>query len=43
MASVYRERIGDERLQAVVDHVRCWLFPTDENAEVIPFAKTASR
>ncbi len=27
MASVYRERIGDERLQAVTDHVRAWLFP----------------
>ena len=27
MASVYRERIGDERLKAVTDHVRKWLFP----------------
>jgi integrase len=27
MASVYRERIGDERLKAVSDHVRGWLFP----------------
>jgi integrase len=26
MASVYRERIGDERLRAVADHVRQWLF-----------------
>ena len=26
MASVYRERIGDERLQAVAEHVRKWLF-----------------
>jgi integrase len=26
MASVYRERIGDDRLRAVVDHVRRWLF-----------------
>jgi integrase len=26
MASVYRERIGDERLKAVTDHVRKWLF-----------------
>jgi integrase len=25
MASVYRERIGDDRLRAVVDHVRTWL------------------
>lgn len=27
MAAVYRERIGDDRLQAVVNHVRAWLFP----------------
>ncbi|HVS36835.1 MAG TPA: tyrosine-type recombinase/integrase [Gemmataceae bacterium] len=27
MASVYRERIGDERLKAVAEHVRAWLFP----------------
>ena len=26
MASVYRERIGDERLKAIADHVRTWLF-----------------
>ncbi len=26
MASRYRERIGDERLRAVVEHVRKWLF-----------------
>ncbi|HEV3438426.1 MAG TPA: tyrosine-type recombinase/integrase [Gemmata sp.] len=26
MASVYRERISDERLKAVSDHVRKWLF-----------------
>ena len=25
MASVYRERIGDDRLRAVVEHVRQWL------------------
>ncbi|MBA3315131.1 MAG: hypothetical protein H0T47_17815 [Planctomycetaceae bacterium] len=24
--SLYRERIGDDRLRAVVDHVRAWLF-----------------
>lgn len=28
MASVYRERISDERLKAVTDHVRRWLFET---------------
>jgi integrase len=27
MASVYRERISDDRLRAVTDHVRGWLFP----------------
>jgi integrase len=27
MASVYRETISDDRLRAVVDHVRQWLFP----------------
>jgi integrase len=26
MASVYRERIGDDRLRAVVEHVRSWLL-----------------
>jgi integrase len=28
MASVYRERIGDDRLQAVAEHVRKWLWGT---------------
>ncbi len=28
MASVYRERISDARLQAVASHVRTWLFST---------------
>jgi integrase len=27
MSSVYRERIGDERLRAVADHVHAWLYP----------------
>jgi integrase len=26
MASVYRERVGDDRLKAVADHVHAWLF-----------------
>jgi integrase len=30
MASVYRERISDERLRAVVDHVRNWVFGSKE-------------
>jgi integrase len=34
MASVYRERVGDDRLKAVADHVRAWLFPAPpERAE----------
>ncbi len=32
MASVYRERIGDDRLKAVVDHVRTWLFGEKKQA-----------
>jgi integrase len=28
MSAVYRETISDERLRAVVDHVRRWLFPS---------------
>ena len=27
MAATYRERISDERLRAVTDHVHSWLFP----------------
>ncbi len=30
MASVYRERISDDRLRAVTDHVRSWLFPNTQ-------------
>jgi integrase len=33
MASMYRERISDERLRRVTDHVREWLFPADQKAE----------
>ncbi len=29
MASLYRERISDDRLRAVVNHVRGWLFPDE--------------
>jgi integrase len=35
MASVYRERIADERLRAVTDHVHRWLFaPAGDTATV---------
>jgi integrase len=30
VASVYRERISDQRLKAVADHVRAWLFPAEK-------------
>ena len=33
MGAVYRERIPDERLQAVVNVVRVWLWPDDESGE----------
>jgi len=32
MSSHYRERIGDDRLRRVTDHVRVWLFPTATTA-----------
>jgi integrase len=32
MSSVYRETISDERLRAVTDHVRKWLFPPAASA-----------
>lgn len=34
MAAAYRERISDERLRAVVDQVRAWLFPITEGGQV---------
>jgi integrase len=33
MASVYRERISDERLKAVSEHVRKWLWPAKGRAK----------
>ena len=33
MASLYRERIDDERLAKAVNHVRAWLFPVESNNE----------
>jgi integrase len=34
MASLYRERISDERLKAVTDHIRAWLFPPTKAAPI---------
>ena len=31
MASVYREGIDDDRLEAVAEHVRAWLFKKDQS------------
>jgi len=31
MASVYRQRVADDRLRAVVEHVRQWLWPVPKN------------
>jgi len=31
MASVYRQRVADARLRAVVEHVRAWLWPVPKN------------
>jgi integrase len=36
MASVYRERISDERLAAVAGHVRAWLFGADGDLHETP-------
>jgi integrase len=36
MANEYRERIGDERLQAVVNHVRNWLLTDGRGDQAMP-------
>jgi integrase len=45
MSTTYRERIGDERLRAISEYVRQWLFPAPEPnsqaPDVVPFAKQA--
>jgi integrase len=41
MGAVYRERVGDDRLQAVVNVVRAWLWPKpahDSGPSILPFA-----
>jgi integrase len=45
MAGRYRERISDERLEAVVNHVRAWLLagrPKGNTAELLPFKPAAA-
>jgi integrase len=40
MSAVYRERIGNARLQAVTDHVRAWLFPPQEGQrDILSYAQ----
>jgi integrase len=34
MASLYRERINDDRLRRVTEHVRNWLFPAEQHSEI---------
>jgi integrase len=43
MSSVYRETIGDDRLRAVSDHVRAWLFPKKKPAPKKPRKATAKK
>jgi len=42
MAGVYRERISDERLRAVVEHVRAWLFDVGNSAVLAQAVAPAS-
>jgi integrase len=41
MAAIYRQRIADERLVAVTDHVRQWLFPDDVKNHFLQFRQKA--
>lgn len=43
MASVYRERISDERLEAATNHVRRWLFGHELPHKNAPAAMTLSK
>jgi len=39
IADAYRERVSDERLQKVVQHVRAWLFTVEEAPDVLPMSQ----
>ena len=41
MASEYRERISDARLQAVVDHIHAWLFDVEKPVLTMSSERTA--
>lgn len=46
MSAVYREGVDDDRLKAVTDHVRQWLFPPAEQkvqAEPVKPAKKPTK
>ena len=42
MSAVYRERIDDDRLKAVADHVRAWLWPKPVKMSLKKTAKKAT-
>jgi integrase len=42
VSTVYRERISDERLKVVTDHVHGWLFPAAKEAPAGPATKGAA-
>ena len=43
MATVYRERISDERLKAVTDYVRAWLLPPAKEAQAPTLQQSPKR
>jgi integrase len=43
MAATYRERISDDRLRHVTEHVRQWLFPPDKSTDDRPAKAQSNR